>query len=203
MSPRSRISILESGRVRLRDELLSTDEQKLPGTTVMIRSLPHSMDRHGLETLFAQEGFGLAYDFVYLPADLKLGGCFGYGFVNLVNPFQAQRFMDHFEGFSFPPQEQPCVGVHTSEAIQGLDQLIERYRNSPLMHRSVPDIFKPTLYEDGVPVVFPHPTEKLRPPRHRTTQSRRGSAKKACLQSSGENLVDRFCVNTATNKFSL
>lgn len=44
-----------------------------------------------------------------------------------------------------------------------------RYRDSPIMHGSVPDEFKPVIFEAGTGrrVDFPEPTKKLRAPRRR------------------------------------
>lgn len=143
-------------------------------TTFMIRSLPHSMDRTGLERLLSAEGFGRSYDFIYLPADLSKGGCFGYGFINLVSPDEAERFVQYFDGFSWPGMTQEPIGVHVSEALQGMGQLVDRYRNSPLMHRNVPPGMKPATYRNGILVPFPAPTTRLRQPRVRTSQNRKG-----------------------------
>lgn len=54
-----------------------------------------------------------------------------------------------------------------SEPLQGLQDLIERYRNSPVMHHSVPEECKPLYFRRGRPVAFPAPTRPLRPPRIR------------------------------------
>eukprot|EP00439_Symbiodinium_sp_Y106_P038344 s1688_g4.t1 len=37
---------------------------------------------------------------------------------------------------------------------------VERYRNSPVMHRSVPDEYKPVIFKNGVRKKFPRPTKK-------------------------------------------
>lgn len=47
----------------------------------------------------------------------------------------------------------------------GLDVLVKRYQNCPVMHESVNDEFKPALYKEGIRVPFPVPTKKLRKPR--------------------------------------
>lgn len=142
-------------------------------TTFMVRSLPRSMNRHDLERLLDSEGFAGGYDFIYLPADLKAGGCFGYGFINLVCSQAAEHFAQHFHGYVWTGAEHSelkSMAVHVSEALQGQEQLIQRYRNSPLMHGSVPQGQRPAIYCNGVEVSFPPPTERIRPPRVRETQ---------------------------------
>jgi hypothetical protein len=142
-------------------------------TTFMIRGLPHSLTRRQLEELLDAEGFAARYNFIYLPADLDVGTCFGYGFVNLVNPEDAPKFVERFQGFNKWTKASPeRAAVHTSEALQGIDALIERYRNSPLMHRSVPQRLRPAIYSNGARVNFPRPTTCLRPPRTRGAQKR-------------------------------
>jgi len=136
-------------------------------TTFMIRSLPRHMTRTTLEQLLDSAGFSTQYDFIYLPANLKKKENYGYGFVNLVSPGAATRFVKYFSGYSWPDPRQEPMGVHESEALQGLDSLIERYRNSPLMHSSVSEDVRPAIYEKGVKVPFPSPTVDLRAPRVR------------------------------------
>jgi len=52
---------------------------------------------------------------------------------------------------------------------QGLPAHIDRYRNSPVMHESVEDEYKPAVFSPGTGdrAVFPPPTKKLRVPRIR------------------------------------
>merc|ERR1712038_1292935 len=47
-------------------------------TTLMFRNLPQWYTRQKLESLLDAEGFGSHYDFIYLPAELGSGSCFGY-----------------------------------------------------------------------------------------------------------------------------
>lgn len=137
-------------------------------TTVMIRNLPLSFTRPQMEALLDAEGFKERYDFIYLPAKLSTGVCFGYAFINLVSQEDATSFMDHFHGFDrwlVPMSGQ--AATHISQELQGLEANIARYRNSALMHPTVPDWLRPALYQQGERVVFPEPTVQLRPPRMR------------------------------------
>jgi len=142
--------------------------EDLSTTTFMIRSLPRHMTRTKLEDLLDDAGFAKQYDFIYLPANLKVKESYGYGFVNLVSGAVAARFMAYFNGYSWPDRSQEPMGVHKSEALEGLDALIQRYRNSPLMHSSVPEEVRPAIYRDGVKAPFPSPTVDLRAPRMRS-----------------------------------
>jgi hypothetical protein len=50
---------------------------------------------------------------------------------------------------------------------QGLYNMIERYRNSPIMNDAVPSVYKPAYFEFGQEIPFPAPTRRLRMPRLR------------------------------------
>lgn len=148
-------------------------------TTMMFRNLPEGCTRLQLEQLLDSEGFPGKYDFLYLPLDLSSGSSLGFAFVNLLTTEDAERFLEHFQGFErwpMPAGDKRAV-VHVSEALQGLEEQIERYRNSPLMHHSVPEELRPAIYQQGVRVPFPEPTAPVQPPRPRTSvKPRRSSA---------------------------
>lgn len=148
-------------------------EEETAETTFMLRGLPPGVTRPKFEEMLDTEGFAAKYDFLYLPMDLKAGGCFGHGFINLISPYEAERFQIHFHGKQWPDADMEPMGVLSSEALQGLDELIERYRNSPLMHKTVPADVRPAIYRNGVVVPFPSPTVRLRPLRVRGSQNRK------------------------------
>jgi len=151
-------------------------------TTLMFRNLPQSFTRQKLERLMDAEGFGVLYDFIYLPAELGTGSCFGYAFINMVTAQDAERFVEYFQGFDrWEEADTRRAVVHLSEALQGLNEQIERYRNSPLMHPSVSDDLRPAVYRGGVRVPFPEPTAPIRPPRMRTSTKKKAPFRKAAM----------------------
>merc|ERR550532_3119716 len=101
--------------------------------------------------------------------------CLGYAFVNFLSAFDAQRCWGVFDGFSDwgTPNSKVCE-LMWSDPHQGIDALIERYRNSPVMHDSVPEEWKPAYFVDGVQVSFPPPTERIKAPK---SKSGRGKVK--------------------------
>lgn len=146
-------------------------------TTVMLRHLPAGYTRAIFLEMLDSEGFKGCYDFVYLPADFVKWQGFGYAFVNLHSNQEAVRVWKHFDGFnSWPdlssaPSHQddegpprPCE-VSWGDPLQGLTAHVERYRNSPVMHKDVPEQFKPACFANGVQIKFPPPTKRIRPPR--------------------------------------
>jgi hypothetical protein len=144
-------------------------------TTVMLRNLPNNYSRAMFLSMLDSEGFSGAYDFVYLPIDFCSRACLGYAFVNLVDVSIVPNFWRTFDGYSkwTLPSRKVC-SVSWSGPHQGLEAHVERYRNSPVMHTSVPDEYKPVIFRDGTRVVFPTATKSFRAPRIRN------SAKNGC-----------------------
>lgn len=137
-------------------------------TTVMLRNLPNSYTRQMLLELIDAEGFEGEYDFVYLPTDFTSHAGLGYTFVNLISPDVARRFWEHFDGFSkWALKSSKVCTPCWSMPHQGLKPHIERYRNSPVMHESVPDECKPLVFANGVRVSFPPPVRTVKAPRIR------------------------------------
>lgn len=137
-------------------------------TTLMFRNLPNNYTRAALLDMLDSNGFNKFYSFVYLPTDFKNFAGFGYAFVNFATHEAAVRAKRQFEGYCQwnVPSQKVCEVVW-SGPVQGLSNHTERYRNSPVMHDSVPDEYKPVVFVDGKRVKFPAPTKKIRPPRVR------------------------------------
>jgi hypothetical protein len=149
------------------DTELATDQEWR--TTVMLRNMPNNYTRDMLLDLVDSMGFEGCYDFAYLPVDFKSQAGLGYAFINFVTSVEAQRCFDQFEGFSEwkVPSEKVCT-VTWGSPYQGLEAHVERYQNSPVMHHSIPDEWKPVLFdEQGVRVPFPAPTKAIKTPKVR------------------------------------
>mmetsp|Transcript_75388 Transcript_75388/g.157118 ORF Transcript_75388/g.157118 Transcript_75388/m.157118 type:complete len:446 (-) Transcript_75388:61-1398(-) len=141
----------------------------LERTTIMLRNLPNNYTRGSLLTLLDNEGFGGQYDFLYLPIDFKTHSAMGYAFVNMTTGEAAERAHSHFDGWTkwAVPSNKRC-SVGWSDPHQGFEANVGRYRNSPLMHESVPDEYRPILFKEGQRVSFPEPTKRIKPPRQGT-----------------------------------
>jgi hypothetical protein len=141
-------------------------------TTIMLRNLPNNYSSTMLLDLLDSEGFKGHYDFVYLPIDFVTEASLAYAFVNLTTHEVAEKLRIAFQGFSqwIVPTKKRCI-VSWSAPCQGLEDHIERYRNSPVMHDSVPLHFQPALFKNGVRVPFPPPSKKVRPPRVRSCRT--------------------------------
>jgi len=143
-------------------------ELGLPKTTVMLRNLPNNYTRDMLLHLLDTHGFSGCYDMVYMPMDFSTNVALGYAFINLSSTNEASRLWSQFQGFSnWEIASTKVCEIGWSRPLQGLQAHIDRYRNSPVMHNSVPDEFKPVLFKNGKRVPFPGPTKVLRAPRIR------------------------------------
>lgn len=139
-------------------------------TTVMMRNLPVDMTRDMLLQLLNDQGFAGDYDFLYMPIDFVKQVGLGYAFLNLRSNDVAPRFWRSFDRFcSWPVSSTKVCRLGWSTPHQGLQKHIERYRNSPLMHKDVPDQIRPVLFENGVRIAFPPPTKTLHAPRLRAS----------------------------------
>jgi hypothetical protein len=131
-------------------------------TTVMIRNIPRGLSQTGfLEELNAR-GYRGSIDFAYMPMNLRSYESFGYAFVNLTDATVAAKLMSHLQLLAADEKEWQVVW----STCQGLTANVERYRNSPLMHESVPADCKPVLFDEyGDQVQFPAPTKHIAKPR--------------------------------------
>jgi hypothetical protein len=137
-------------------------------TNVILRNFPNEYTREDLLRLLDDEGFSAAYDFVHLPIDFQKKFGLGYAVVNMVSHQMALSIWEHFAGFD--RWDTPCdtvCEVSWNRPHQGLEAHIERYRNSPLMHDSVPDVYRPAVFDHGLRIEFAAPTTRIRAPRIR------------------------------------
>jgi hypothetical protein len=133
--------------------------------SLMLRNIPLDMTRDMFVRMLDTEGFAGRYDFAYLPLDFKTSANLGYAFVNLRTHRDAQQLQKHFNGFCRWCIRSAKKCEVTWATAQGLTAYIDRYRNNPVMHGSIPETAKPLLFEHGVRVPFPAPTRKLKAPR--------------------------------------
>eukprot|EP00427_Karlodinium_veneficum_P046605 CAMPEP_0169238794 /NCGR_PEP_ID=MMETSP1016-20121227/30545_1 /TAXON_ID=342587 /ORGANISM="Karlodinium micrum, Strain CCMP2283" /LENGTH=395 /DNA_ID=CAMNT_0009318639 /DNA_START=20 /DNA_END=1204 /DNA_ORIENTATION=- len=135
-------------------------------TTVMMRNIPTHYTRSMLLELLDSNGFHGQYDFVYLPMDFRNGVNLAYAFVNMTSHRDALLLTRALHGYSEWLSED-CKGCDVSWAHpnQGLQEHVERYRNSPVMHPNTPDAFKPMVFKNGKRVPFPAPTKQIKAPK--------------------------------------
>jgi len=146
-----------------------TSPRDVERTTVLLRNLPRDFTRARLVELLEDEGFDGTFNFVYVPMDFSSEASLGYAFVNFVSAGDVRRCWQIFDGLW--EWGQQCEGkaceVMWAEPCQGLAAHVERYRSSPVMHATVPDEWKPAIFQYGVRVPFPPPTKVLSAPKVR------------------------------------
>merc|ERR1719230_477553 len=131
-------------------------------TTVVLRNLPSHLSRTDLVAILDDAGFDGKYDFLYLPTNFRSMTVFGYAIVNFTSSTDAQTALEQFRGTMVDGQ---AMITEWSKSQQGYDDLVCRYRDSPVMHNSVPDKHKPIILANGLVRPFPPPTEPLQLPR--------------------------------------
>lgn len=148
-------------------------------TTVILRGIPTRYTRTDLFALLDACGLAGRCVFIYLPIDFSRGVSLRYAIVCMDAPSDAELLMRCFDGFkAWGSLEDGSCHCEASrgEPRQTLQEHIERYRNSPIMHESVPDLYKPALFSAGRRVAFPSPTKALRAPRIRQVKTSQESA---------------------------
>jgi hypothetical protein len=146
-------------------QLVPVASQSVDRTTLMLRNLPSSFGRADLMELLNSIGFEGRYDFLYLPVDFQSAACLGYAFVNMLESSAAEQLKEQLQGFcSWSSDSSKVLEVCWSDPTQGIEMLVERFRNSRVMHGMVPDEYKPVIFKNGVPVSFPKNTQRIRPP---------------------------------------
>jgi hypothetical protein len=133
----------------------------------MLRNIPKVFTRQKLTVLMDEQGFMGCYDFVHVPLNLQSHGTesVGYALVNMVSHQHGKKFLQHFNRYEF--QTGKFCEASWSSTCQGLASHVEKYRNSAVMHESVPAEHKPAVYQFGHWVPFSEPTRSIRAPRVR------------------------------------
>jgi len=151
-------------QIHLTDDIVENER-----TTLMMRNIPNKYTQTTLLQLFTREGnFVDGFDFFYLPIDFRSKSNMGYCFINFVCPEDARKFKVHFTNFcNWKFNSSKRAEVLWSLPFQGLAGHIDRYRNSPVMHPTVPVDFKPSLFWKGRKVQFPPSQTMLEPPKLR------------------------------------
>jgi RNA recognition motif-containing protein len=134
-------------------------------TTIVIKNLSDKCTNSMVLELLDSAGFATLYDFVYVPTDFRNFSAFGYAFVNRISHQAADAALEKLNG---------CIAwdgipleVDWSMPHQGYAVHVRRYQNSPVMHHSVPEEYKPMIFQGGALAKFPEPTKKVKEPRLR------------------------------------
>mmetsp|Transcript_95375 Transcript_95375/g.269936 ORF Transcript_95375/g.269936 Transcript_95375/m.269936 type:complete len:510 (+) Transcript_95375:67-1596(+) len=131
-------------------------------TTIMLRNIPNNYTRDQVEDLLNKHHFKGKYDFLYLPYDFNKAAGLGYAFINFVThefASHAKEVFDNYDQWSVASKKKARVCWGTK--FQGQEANIKRYKDSPVMHPQVNDLYKPMCYdEQGNKVSDPLKPEK-------------------------------------------
>eukprot|EP00438_Fugacium_kawagutii_P005734 Skav234141 [mRNA] locus=scaffold361:49701:59037:- [translate_table: standard] len=105
---------------------------------------------------------------LYLPIDFQTEASLGYAFVNMIDSSYVPKLQEKLTGFKKwrVPSKKICE-VRLCGPWPDLEAHIERYRNSSVMHHTVPEDFKPALFENGKQIPFPKPSKAPKAPQFR------------------------------------
>ena len=129
-----------------------------PPTTIMLRNLPNKFDAVSILRLIDAQGFSGTYDFAYIPIDFRNRCNVGYGFINFRSHAIAEKFGRAIRGFQFPAVNSQKVCDVCWANVQGLEQNVEHYRNSPIIEKYRPFLFD----EKGLRIPFPEPDSPVK-----------------------------------------
>merc|ERR1712008_168276 len=126
------------------------------------------------------------------------GRALGHALVNLEHSEDVESLMGVFTGFlDWCLPASSCCSASVRAPRQTLPQLVERYRNSPVMHPSVPDEYKPAMFDSaGKRLPFPAPTVPyIKPPRVRHIRSSESPVHVRTMKVPGQEVANRFSRN--------
>lgn len=121
------------------------------------------------------------FDFIYMPIDFRNGCNVGYAFINFCSTEARQRFVSNFHGVEvckcLPGLNSRKVAEVTPASIQGVQNNVQRLRNSPVMSKLIfnPD-WMPLIFDElGNSLPFPPPEQPLAAVKPRKSGSKQGA----------------------------
>lgn len=196
---RSAVGKVSSNKGNMGSSQASTAKTKVvrkqEPTTIMIRKLPRGCTRAMLQSKLDSEGFAGQYDFLYLPYSFHDWSIVGHAFVNFSHLHHAEQAVQSLNEKVLWPNlcwidETEACEACWSKALRGLDSCIGRFRNSPVMHPSVADEYKPIVLRHGRRWAFPEPTKEIQPARCHAPKSP-PQPSEGCLASDVADSPDR------------
>mmetsp|Transcript_130102 Transcript_130102/g.324349 ORF Transcript_130102/g.324349 Transcript_130102/m.324349 type:complete len:374 (+) Transcript_130102:114-1235(+) len=129
-------------------------------TTLSISCLPKDLTQEELLEVLDREEFSGFYDFVFLPEKSEPCQSERHALINLVRHEYALTLASRLQGRTFwgvGDRTRSCE-VTWSQPVQGLEALIQVYRDAPENHANVEEHLRPQLFSKGWPVPMPPPT---------------------------------------------
>ncbi|KAI3654635.1 hypothetical protein MP228_000015 [Amoeboaphelidium protococcarum] len=137
-------------------------------TTFMIKNIPNKYTQSMLID-FLNESLRGKFDFLYLRMDFKNQCNVGYCFINFIDARDVVQLALRICGKKWPCFNSDKVATLTYANIQGLDALIQKFRNSAVMNEK--ESFRPKLFRNGQEIDFPPPNGMSQRSRQSSSES--------------------------------
>ncbi|PWW80343.1 hypothetical protein C7212DRAFT_291733 [Tuber magnatum] len=119
-------------------------------TTVMLRNIPNKVDQQTLKE-YVDATSKAQYNFLYLRIDFRNVCNVGYAFINFIDPLDIIEFVKAKSGTRWNKFNSEKVLDVTYANIQGIDQLVEKFRNSSVMDQD--PSYRPKLFHSSGPLI--------------------------------------------------
>jgi len=130
-------------------------------TTLLLRGVAPEASSADLLRLLDGGPFRGCYNFIYIPFDFRRLASVGYAVVNMVTSASATVALEQLDGAMLRGR---ALRPEWSRSVQGLFALVEKYRNSSVMHPEIEARYKPLLFAGTEQLPFPAPSHPLQHP---------------------------------------
>lgn len=126
-------------------DLMAIDAGIEKRTTVMVRNIPNKLEFDDFKRFVDQTNRD-TYEFLYLRFDFCNRCNVGYAFISFTKPEHVKLFVQSRTGMKWSQynyNSEKVIEIRFAR-IQGCENLIQKFRNSPVMHQE--SAFRPKLY---------------------------------------------------------
>mmetsp|Transcript_46192 Transcript_46192/g.123746 ORF Transcript_46192/g.123746 Transcript_46192/m.123746 type:complete len:581 (+) Transcript_46192:61-1803(+) len=117
-------------------------------TTIMLRNVPCRYTQGSLLRELDALGFADAYDFFYLPMDMRNKTSVGYAFINFLEPRSADVFLDRMQRHRFERYPSDKIPLVSPAHVQGLRRNVAHFASKAVM-RARDTKYRPLVLQDG------------------------------------------------------
>jgi hypothetical protein len=122
------------------DKIITGEDTRV---TLMIKNIPDRVKHNDLKEIIDESSFG-NYNFLYLRIDFKNHSNVGYAFISFKEPLQIIKFYQARHQKEWPNLKSFKVCELAYATVQGLQNLVNRFKNSKVMNQSC--TYRPRVY---------------------------------------------------------